>query len=155
MDWGEHEDALLRQWRAEGFSFTQVELKFHAAGYRDVTRGALIGRADRRGIDGPPRKPIVKRPIHVPLRSCSSPSGRKEPAAARATLTNRDAAAGPFLALSVLEIDLDQCRYPEGEPARFCGQPTLDGSSYCPFHHRLCHHTVNMSARGLTMGWLP
>jgi hypothetical protein len=42
---------------------------------------------------------------------------------------------------SLLELDSDQCRYPEGEGVniRFCGEAQLAGSPYCPTHTKLCY----------------
>jgi hypothetical protein len=34
-----------------------------------------------------------------------------------------------------------ECAYPEGNspPFDYCGAPTVNGSPYCPEHHRLCY----------------
>ena len=49
-----------------------------------------------------------------------------------------------FLGLTFDELEPGDCRYPEGDVLfRFCGQVVDDGSSYCPFHHRLACHEIS------------
>jgi hypothetical protein len=50
-----------------------------------------------------------------------------------------------FLGLTLDEIRSDECHYPhggEGTVITFCGQLVEEGSSYCPFHKKLCCHAV-------------
>src|SRR5512139_499402 len=46
--------------------------------------------------------------------------------------------AAPFLGLTLVQLEPNQCRYPRGEEKiLFCGQPTKKDSSYCPHCHDL------------------
>lgn len=46
-----------------------------------------------------------------------------------------------FLGIAFAKLKNNHCRYPRGEGINilFCGQPKLEGSSYCPQCHRRCH----------------
>ncbi len=50
-----------------------------------------------------------------------------------------------FLDLSIEDIRSDECHFPhggEGVPMTFCGQFVEHGSSYCPYHRKLCCHQI-------------
>lgn len=50
-----------------------------------------------------------------------------------------------FFGIALLDLNRDECRYPRGEGASvlFCGQPQIEGSSYC----RHCHSIVYAPSR--------
>src|SRR4029453_12564972 len=49
-------------------------------------------------------------------------------------------AATEFLGKSIIDLERDECRYPEGDgPILFCGQRVVQGSPYCPQHTKLCY----------------
>ena len=147
MQWTGKDDDLLRQLRLDGFSFGIIFEKFRELG-TNISRNSLIGRATRLRMAAP-RNP-TKHKLHYnpakPKKHKIIESGgalterlrRVRPAVARSP--THDAAAGEFLGLSILEIDLHQCHYPEGDdPITFCAQPVLKGSPYCAHHTRLCY----------------
>jgi hypothetical protein len=42
------------------------------------------------------------------------------------------------LGISLVELEIEHCRYPDGDgPFTFCGQQRMDGSSYCHSHSAL------------------
>lgn len=49
-----------------------------------------------------------------------------------------------FLCVGLLDLEKHHCRFPrggdEGEPITFCGQPKMDGESYCLAHHRIAYN---------------
>lgn len=55
-----------------------------------------------------------------------------------------------FLGLTMLELQPTSCRYPdESRPVLYCGQPCLDGKSWCPSHHRICYYPVTQMRRAV------
>ena len=62
---------------------------------------------------------------------------RSRPAAA-SPLTNGQAAADAFLGIALVDLGQEHCRFPDGDPVLFCGQPPLKDSPYCPKHHAIC-----------------
>jgi hypothetical protein len=142
-EWTRERDYQLRHWRNAGFSYELIARKFTALGF-PCSKGSAIGRACRLGLIGL----LDKKPKY----QLDNHSQFKKPAVSAATFTRtlmqaRAAAevlSTPTVAAftkSLLELDPDQCRYPEGEGAdiRFCGEPQLAGSPYCPTHDALCY----------------
>jgi GcrA cell cycle regulator len=105
-----------------------------------VTRSAVMGKVHRMGLkrfgalDSPPRKARVK----------SNSAGFADQRHARRTAVAVQAPAAAdipvkFLGLSFAQLEAHHCKFPRGdEHFTFCGQPRLNGSPYCPHHHRLC-----------------
>jgi hypothetical protein len=55
-----------------------------------------------------------------------------------------------FLGLTIDEIRSDECHFPhggEGTVITFCGQLVEQGSSYCPYHKKLCIHPTTQARR--------
>ena len=67
---------------------------------------------------------------------------REELEAANANIPVEEKVNKNFKGLSILELDLGECRYPKGPYPDigyvFCGQPVKHGSSYCPECHSVC-----------------
>ena len=152
MDWSADDDANLREWRRDGFSFGLIERKFKDLGQKR-SKGAIIGRAFRLSILGP------SKPVHALERHNAAHYGaqrnkstiaprnainallalRSKPGTAR--LANADVVPGPgaFLGIALVDLCQDHCRFPQGElPILFCGQPQVEGSPYCEKHTNLC-----------------
>ena len=102
-----------------------------------LTRSAIIGKAWR---------------LKLPAKKASGGTKKQQRAGPRIRPPVFYVATQPapvieldFLGLSIDEIRSDECHYPhggEGAPITFCGQPVEDGSSYCPYHKKLCCHAV-------------
>lgn len=145
MEWTPDRDDQLRVWRAEGFSYELIARKFSETKFLK-SKNSVIGRALRLGlVNRVKKKPRFQIDNHAKFYNLIASGAdlvakirRARPADVRKP-TN-DASAGEFLSLHLLELDLDQCRYPQGDgPIFFCGQPSMPGSSYCPTHHRICN----------------
>jgi GcrA cell cycle regulator len=99
-----------------------------------LSRNAVLGKAHRLGLSThkarsakpQPRKPIPKAKKLPPVMPVLDEPAPAEP---------------EFVGVGLLELEAGSCRYPQGDaaPYRFCGVPKQDGSSYCPYHHRLCY----------------
>jgi hypothetical protein len=102
-----------------------------------MTRNAIIGKANRLHLLRKPQNPQAKKqpPRREPrLRVAGFTMPLPSPPPAPE--------APPSLGLMLYELEPDECRYPYGEapPFTFCGHAVDRGSSYCPFHRRLCNH---------------
>ena len=104
-----------------------------------LTRSAVIGKAWR---------------LKLPRKKASGNGTKRPPKVARVRI-RPPVFYAPTLPTPVLELDflglsLDEirsyeCHYPhggEGTAITFCGQLVEHGSSYCPFHKKLCCHEV-------------
>lgn len=135
--WTEERDAKLKEWLAEGWSFSQV-----GAGL-GVSRNAAIGRTYRLGLKGPLKEPKTRKPrrskLH-PDRIYKRIKQRNPPM----IFDNYQPQIGDVVPLNIpfMEIETGQCRYIVGEPdgvnTLFCGHGVVDGLSYCAGHARLC-----------------
>ncbi|MBI4273160.1 MAG: GcrA-like regulator [Rhizobiales bacterium] len=111
-----------------------------------VTRNAVIGKISRLGLAGPrraapgmpgqPAAPRIKRRVIV-LRRILRTMQAEPPFSA-------DAAAIECTArCSLLELANGNCRWPTGDPGAenfaFCGNPAVEGLSYCAGHARIAY----------------
>lgn len=46
--------------------------------------------------------------------------------------------APPSLSIPLENLEPHHCRFIPGDDRRFCGQPKVEGSSYCGFHTKVC-----------------
>lgn len=121
--WTKERDAQLVKSRKQGLSFGKI-----AAELGDVTRSAVIGRADRLGLAGQPRSTRLKgvRKEKPPVREPT----QVKPILWGAVLTNLTAHAA-----AILDLEPHHCRWPVNDaPFMFCGDAKRDGSSYCTRH---------------------
>ena len=59
-----------------------------------------------------------------------------------------------FLGVGLMELDNNCCRFPDdSEPYLFCGQPAIEHSSYCHYHHRLSYHPITPQKRTTYRTW--
>lgn len=111
------------------------------------TRNAIIGRAHRLGL-------INKRPVQSGPKVKKLPHENGTGLAARLRAPRNyydipqvaDEPELPFLNITFDDLDERHCRYlrgGDGKPFLYCGQPHKDNSSYCAFHHSICHHKLN------------
>ena len=94
-----------------------------------VTRNAVIGKANRLGLD--------KRPS--PIKKTDAKKTAK-PTKFEATVkkSKKDSAKVADKSFSILDIKENMCRWPLGDPKdddfHFCGKHAVDGCSYCEGH---------------------
>jgi GcrA cell cycle regulator len=144
--WTLDREDLLKKLHGEGLSASQIATRITATGF-DVTRNAVIGKANRMGLTGgdkprrstrSPRKPKprAQRPPHYgDLRK-----------SAKLFLTAEPFTPGPELIIPEAErrgidgLTEDQCRWPIGDPQHadfhFCNGAKVSGLSYCEHHAR-------------------
>jgi GcrA cell cycle regulator len=148
--WTSERTELLKKLFDAGLSCSQI------AGEIGTTRNAVIGKMHRLGLSRPKDSfPSRLKPRRVPKDTWRPRALRpKIPglsiAAQREML--RSAYPGPVgeetavdspHKCSLLELNHTQCRWPISEPGcadfAFCGNPSLDGFSYCSGHARLAY----------------
>jgi len=149
-------------WTAERFSLLKqlndtasnscIAAQINAQTGSNFTRNAIIGKRKREGLEAP--KQFSKRSRHPCVRKPSKPRKKRQP-------VENDLLAmfkvAPPAQLEFLEYDFAQtaddlraCRFPSGTgvPYMFCGQLTVNESSYCPYHHFICHdHAATSRSR--------
>lgn len=156
----EHSDALC-DYFLKGMSYAEIGREINARFGTAYTRAAIIGRARRLGLFGPPQ---IASPSIVPLRpdeTCGPsprqqalpalnfpPKSAMEPAA---PVRLRCVGIRPRL-VTLLELAPGECRYPyggdrDGEEIAFCGHPQQPGSSYCSPHAGLTRRSGTPAAR--------
>ena len=138
--WTDERIEILKTKYAAGCSSGVIGLEL------GLTRGAVLGKLNRLGLlrhRQPQDKNLgtlykIKRKIgadggmafRVINRSQSKPKLRP---------TTRPKPAA-FLSIKFEDLKPNQCRYPMGDgPFLFCGQPSMENSSYCAFCHSVCH----------------
>ena len=59
-----------------------------------------------------------------------------------------------FLGVGLMELDNNCCRFPDdSEPYVFCGQPAIEHSSYCKYHHRISYFPITPQKRTIGKTW--
>ncbi len=113
-----------------------------------VSKNSVIGKANRLGLSKPPSGGPSKAVERRFIAAAQPPPPRIE---APAILEL------PFRNLTIYQVGAGECRYPQGEfpPYLFCGQLVQHGSSYCPYHHRLCYFPLTQSRRDRDMALSP
>lgn len=98
-----------------------------------VSRNAVIGKAHRLGLaskmsDSDVRKRLVSRKVRYPEY--------RQKATRFVVVPKPEPVPHNFLGLEIWDLTLTTCRYPKGTgPYLFCGQPVMEGSSWCPHCH--------------------
>jgi len=104
-----------------------------------VTRNAVIGKSHRLGITiGQQQKSLAERQAaRVAYLEAYNERRRSMPIQRPAPMPV-PTIAPPSRDLSVLELEIDDCRWPitDNPPHLFCGNLKVPGLSYCPFHAR-------------------
>jgi len=125
----------------EKWSSRQTAAKLSEIAGQPINRNQVIGEARRKGMAFTGGKPRPKAPKWPPIRPVKRQVPfnitREKPVIHQQP--EPPALPPEFLSLAILDLPLNGCRYPAGDgPILFCGQPQLEGSSYCLFHKNIC-----------------
>jgi GcrA cell cycle regulator len=148
--WTSERIELLKKLFDAGLSCSQI------AGEIGTTRNAVIGKMHRLGLSRPKNlfanriKPSreakdVWRPkaLRPRIRGLSISAQRERLRAAYPGPAGAEAPVDSPHKCSLLELSPAQCRWPISEPGSqefgFCGNPSVDGLSYCSGHARLAY----------------
>lgn len=139
--WTPHlEKRVVEMWQAKA-TYTEIGKELR------LSRSAVAGKLKRlraKGlIDG--RQTTGARDIVVKLRQrAGKPKMRVRVETIRLPSEVPAAvAAAPGGSKRLTDLKPFECRYPFGEgPYFFCGEPTVIGSSWCPYHHLVCCRKV-------------
>lgn len=140
MAWTDDRVRHLKTLFEEGKSATEISNVF------GVSRNAVCGKLSRLGlfrnggIKPKPKGPaaIIKPKLRITQANTNSNGMRVSVVhgpAVFATLRTVDVEPRK---IEFADLKPSDCRYPEGDPATFCGHPRLENSSYCMAHHALC-----------------
>jgi GcrA cell cycle regulator len=144
----EHSDAL-REYFAKRMSYSEIAEAINAKFGTAYSRNAALGRAKRMGLTS---AGAAREPNHCSTRGFSAPlySRRERCSEFRWPMPDFERTETAPLRcveivprhLSLVELELRDCRYPyggdaEGEAITFCGHRRRVGSSYCPLHFHL------------------
>ena len=155
----EHSDAL-RQFLADGMSYSQIATAINARFSTAFSRNATISRARRIGLTGPDRPANLPKP---PVKARQERRKQRKPFSVALILPRpvvientepvrlRCVEIDPRH-LSFMELEDGDCRYPYGGDAEdevitFCGHPQRAGSSYCTAHFHLTRGPGTASER--------
>ena len=107
-----------------------------------TTMNAVIGKCHRLGLTREKLRPRFHSTRKKPeMRVASPPTAPAEihdlPLMRRRIVTPESRPG----AVSLFDLETDQCRWPtvDGPPILFCGDPTVDGVSYCGRHARAAY----------------
>lgn len=136
--WGDERIEKLTELWARGLPCGQIAIEI------GVSRNAVIGKANRLGL--PERSQnspkIAKSPKEkMPSRPRSPRSLSPEESYRPKTVV--EIAAPEMRPCSVMELKVDRCRFPIGEPGTdpvfFCGGTPKWGFVYCPYHCQIAY----------------
>lgn len=134
--WLEEHVAALAALIAKGLSRRDSAAALNEQFGTTYTRNAVIGVAHRRGLivlRKPKRKP-------KPVKQQRYEPKKRQPVFSYAAYVALECSEIVPLNLSLLDLELGQCRFPYGDnDFTFCGHPAQEGLSYCPSHEKHCH----------------
>jgi len=94
-----------------------------------VTRNAVIGKANRIGLE--------KRPSPIKNTDATKKRTSTKKSATKETVKEEKS-------FSILDIKEDMCRWPIGDPKdpdfHFCGKKAMEGCPYCEKHANIAYH---------------
>jgi GcrA cell cycle regulator len=177
--WTQDREDLLKKLHGEGLSASQIAARVTATGF-DVTRNAVIGKANRMGLTGgdkPRRSTRSRKPRRKPNPGISMVFGGRKSAKLFAEVYMQPEAfvPGPEPVIPEAErrgidgLTEDQCRWPIGDPQmadfHFCNGVKVPGLPYCEHHCRRAyqppqerrkripvHYVNNTSVNDITWG---
>jgi GcrA cell cycle regulator len=163
-NWAPEHSEALREYLAEGMSYSESADAINAKFKTAYSRSAAIGRAKRMGLAGPkppgdlpghwPGRPPEARAPRLPkLRERHPPEFmRPMPVFKRTEAVKLRCVEIAPRHLSLIDIEPGDCRYPyggdeDGEAITFCGHPRRQDSSYCTPHFHLTRGPGTASER--------
>lgn len=141
MTWTATQTAELQRLWAEGLTVTRIAEQLGEG----VTRNMVIGKAHRLKFAARPNPSVARKPRTVPPKPPAKP--RQEtaqadapiPAAIAEAMEARAVQHVPARLLTIFELRPNNCRWPNGDPRLpgfgFCGEPVLEGRTYCGCHY--------------------
>lgn len=150
----ETDELITRLWN-EGVVVKEIAAQVQIASQRTTTRNAIIGRVRRLHL--PARaSPIAKGSVKQLNYALDLVASRKSEKAAmerkvpKTTLPTLPSVASPSPTCALIEPVLsstEQCHWIEGDPRsrqwRYCDDPCLAGSPYCPKHRERAYNRKN------------
>jgi GcrA cell cycle regulator len=144
--WTLDREDLLKKLHGEGLSASQIATRICATGF-DVTRNAVIGKANRLGLTGgdkPRRSTRSRKPRRKPNPGINMVFGGRK--SAKLFLEAEPFTPGPELVIplaerkTLLQLEDTDCRWGIGDPKEadfhFCGKAKVPGLPYCEHHCR-------------------
>jgi GcrA cell cycle regulator len=149
--WTDESISRLKRLVADGHSASQIASQFGG-----ISRNAVIGKVTRLGLKlgsgklMPKAEPVVRaarvrkaKPDPVKIAELQDFMDRAPPPVVESIPKPKS------LDLTLMELERDSCRWPEGERAAitFCGHISEQGKSYCAYHARLSRGSGTLSER--------
>jgi len=143
QQWTPELDEALKKYLAANLSFADVAGEINREFGTSYSRCAATGRAHRLGLrSSVPKSEGSKRQARYHGGERRKPSKPKPPAPP--VVFKCEPSTGLRVAdvvprnISLLDLEPGECRWPYGDSNfTFCGNPTLDGCSYCHQHFAL------------------
>jgi GcrA cell cycle regulator len=152
----ERTERMKKMWN-DGRSASQIGREL------GMTRNAVLGKRHRLQLDGrrpayPAADPHLRAKLYAERRNAGKVLRRKQTAVMISTAPQEPApplvprsGVIPTLNIPFMDIGYDQCREITGEGddrlAIYCGHTVVNGSSYCPFHHRINYQPMKFRGR--------
>jgi len=143
-DWNDERIKMLRNGHAQRLSFAVIAEFINIRTGSTFSRNACTGKAFRIGLDH--RSAQIKSAREAPSRAKRKTTNSPCPIpAAFGSLKEVESTPTPadFLGITFFDLKQHHCRYPrggnDGTPILYCGQPKIEGGSYCAACHARCH----------------
>lgn len=133
VQYTEEMEAYIRlKWVDEKWSAAVLARGLSELTGRPFSRNMVIGKVHRMGLSKPAKG-------RAPTKRVSSRGVRIVTAIHRIAPVKEISEPEP-LGYRLWEIPKNGCKYPHGHfPYTFCGQETVDKSSYCNYHYAICY----------------
>ena len=137
--WTDRQAEMLREIYATVRADIGVQTINDATG-STFTRNAYIGKAKRLELVIRRQPSSAPKPLRKKTRKRNF-NHRRLLALDQAGMGSPPTSQTEFLGVTLQKLERHHCRFPQGEyaPCLFCGQPKIEGSSFCGLHHRICY----------------
>jgi GcrA cell cycle regulator len=130
--WDAERIATLRKLWGEGVSASQIALRLGG----DVTRNAVVGKANRMGFLQRKPQPIYRVPRPIKMVRKARPTPRSWTLGSEPLPPTDPDERGR---IAVADLEPHHCRYIPGDDRLFCGADRAAGLPYCAAHARRCY----------------